>query len=149
MVNFIKWDKMLGYRWIFTPVWMVKLLSSHQAGRGGAWLERLKIFFEAVEGFSGGSDLVGEARRVWPCFLLDFQRQGNIAAGQRAEEFQSGGPVDGAVVRREMRIFVAQVVVNVGAGDILAHGSKTGGDALFLGVKRRPVSRVSSTKARK
>src|SRR5258708_25717358 len=32
-----------------------------------------------------------------------------------------------------MRVFVAQVVVDVRASDVFAHGSKTGSDTLFLG----------------
>ncbi len=32
-----------------------------------------------------------------------------------------------------MRVFVAQIVVDVGADDVLAHGFKTGGDAFVLG----------------
>src|ERR1700688_3511075 len=95
-------------------------------------LKGLQVFFEAVEGFCGDSDLVGKAWRVMAGLFFQFQSERNLAAGQRAKELERLGPIDGAIVGRKMRVFVTHIVVDVRADDVLAHGFKTCGDALVL-----------------
>ncbi|GEM_PF-2779373 len=42
--------------------------------RGTAALKRLEVFFEAVEGFGAGANLVHKAGRFGAGFFLQFQR---------------------------------------------------------------------------
>src|SRR5712692_239963 len=89
--------------------------------------------FETVEGGAGGGELLAGARRIRAGFLLQFQDQRQTSLRRRLKQLDGCGPIDGAVVGRQMLVLFAVVVVEMHGGNEFAQRRKTFFEALLFG----------------
>ena len=94
--------------------------------------ELVPELFEAVQRLGCGGELVHGARRFGTDLFLKLEDERENGAGSSLEDFGSRGPVDGAVVREQVFIFLAVIVVDVRSGDQIAQGSEASIDAIGL-----------------
>lgn len=88
--------------------------------------------FDAVEGFGGGGELVGEGGSIGAGLFLEFESQRELrAVGRGFREGEGGGPVDGAVIGRKVLILFAVIVMDVSADGEFAERLEGFGDAFL------------------
>src|SRR5882762_776788 len=89
-------------------------------------------YLKAIQGLAGGGKQLRRARRFRPSLFLQFQDNRQTSLRRRLEDFDGGGPVDGAFVGREMLVLVAVIVVEVNRGDQIAQRRETFFEALIF-----------------
>src|SRR5260370_16867381 len=90
---------------------------------------------KAIHGLTGCRKLLGGARSFRAGFFLQFQHHRQTSLRRRPEGFDGGGPVDGAVVGREVFVLFAVIVVEVDGRNKIAQR----GDSFFCGLVLREV----------
>src|SRR5260370_23964108 len=89
--------------------------------------------FKAIQGLTGGGELLGNRWCVRAGLFFQFQDERQISLRRRLEDFNGGGPIDGAVVGWKVFVLLAMIVVEVDGGNEIAEGRETFFEALFFG----------------
>src|SRR5882724_11852311 len=79
-------------------------------------------FLKAIHGLSGGGELFRSARRIGSGSLLQLEHQRETGLWPRLQEFDRCGPLNRAVKRRKVLVFVAVIVVEMRGGNEIAQG---------------------------
>src|SRR5882757_4099762 len=81
------------------------------------------LFFELVHGGARGFQQLLHTGRIWARFFFQLQRDRQFFRLRRGLKQLGGGrPINVAGIRCKMFVFVAVIIVQVNAGDQLAHG---------------------------
>src|SRR5260370_42370768 len=89
-------------------------------------------YLKAIQGLAGGCKLIHCAWRFRPRFFLQFEHNRQTSLRRRLKQPDGGGPIDGAVVGRQVLVFLAAIVVEVDRGDKIAQGQETFFEALVF-----------------
>src|SRR5260370_33378505 len=77
--------------------------------------------FKAIQGLTGGGELLGNRWCVRAGLFFQFQDERQISLRRRLEDFNGGGPIDGAVVGRKVCVLFSMI-----AGEEVRRNEATG-----------------------
>src|ERR1700687_2195322 len=104
------------------------------------WLEILltaaaltPCFFKAIHGFSPGIELFRSAWCLRSSLFFQLQNQRQTGLRRRLKEFNRCGPLDGAVIGREVLVLFGMIVVQMHGRNEFAQRRETLFNALFFG----------------